>query len=85
MRDFKLVLESQIEKNAVLGQIDTLGVRNNKFSSVIGLIKWYNNTQLLKDKDYSIFSIEEQEEFSRLAQDSDNSMLSKFFSYFLDN
>ena len=85
MRDFKLVLESQIEKNAVLGKIDTLGVRNNKFSSVIGLIKWYNNTQLLKDKDYSIFSIEEQEEFSRLAQDSDNSMLSKFFSYFLDN
>ena len=86
MTDFKLVLEETIENNASIGTISDLGVRNNKFSSVIGLIKWYNYVELLKDKDYSIFTIEEQEEFSGMQKqsESNNSVIGKFFDYFLD-
>lgn len=86
MTDFKLVLEEIFENNASIGTISDLGVRNNKFSSVIGLIKWYNEMELLKDKDYSIFTIEEQEEFSGIQKQgvSDNSVIGKFFDYFLD-
>ena len=86
MTDFKLVMEETLDKNASVGTIYDLGVRNNKFSSVIGLIKWYNYIQQLKDKDYSIFTIEEQEEFSGVHKQlsSDNSVISKFFNYFLD-
>ena len=86
LTDFKLVLDETIENDAQIGAICDLGVRNNKFSSVIGLIKWYNYIELLKDKDYSIFSIEEQEEFSGVHKQSDNnnSVIGKFFDYFLD-
>lgn len=86
MTDFKLVLDETIDNNAKIGIINDLGVRNNKFSSVIGLIKWYNDIELLKDKDYSIFTLEEQEEFSGIQKQgiSDNSVIGKFFDYFLD-
>ena len=42
--------------------------------------------ELLKDKDYSIFTIEEQEEFSGMQKQgvSDNSVIGKFFDYFMD-
>ena len=87
MVDFKLIVDNIFEKDATLGNITDLGVRNNKFSSVIGVIKWYNSIQLLRDKDYSIFSIEEQEEFSGMHSQgiSDNSVIGRFFNYFLDN
>ena len=85
MTDFKLVLDETIENNATIGTINDLGVRNNKFSSVIGLIKWYNYMELLRDKDYSIFTIEEQEEFSGMQKQGDNnSVIGKFFDYFLE-
>ena len=85
MTDFKLVLEEMFENNATIGIINDLGVRNNKFSSVIGLIKWYNYMELLKNKDYSIFTIEEQEEFGGMQKQGDNnSVIGKFFDYFLD-
>lgn len=85
MTDFKLVLDEIIENNSIIGTINDLGVRNNKFSSVIGLIKWYNYMELLKNKDYSIFTIEEQEEFSGMQKQGDNnSVIGKFFDYFLD-
>lgn len=85
--DFKLVLENIFKEDASIGKIKYLGVRNNKFSSAIGLIKWYNYIQLLKDKDYSIFSIEEQEDLSGVENGelNNNSVINKFFSYFLDN
>ena len=87
MIDFKLVLESVFGNNATLGKINYLGARNNKFSSAIGLIKWYNYIQQLKNKDYSIFTIEEQEELSGAdnTELNNNSVINKFFSYFLDN
>ena len=86
MTDFKLVLDETIGNTAEIGTINDLGVRNNKFSSVIGLIKWYNYMELLKNKDYSIFSIEEQEEFSGMQKqdENNNSVIGKFFDYFLD-
>ena len=86
MTDFKLVLDETLDKNATIGTICDLGARNNKFSSVIGVIKWYNYIQLLKGKDYSIFTIEEQEEFSGVHKQgvSDDSVIGKFFNYFLD-
>lgn len=86
--DFKLTLTEIFGKNVTLGKINTLGVRNNKYASALGLIKWYNYYQQLKDRDYSIFNIEEQEEFSGVHKQtniSDNSVIGKVFGYFFDN
>lgn len=85
MSGFEKTLNSVYQKSANIGTINELGVRNNKYSSVIGLIKWYNELELLKDKDYSIFSLDEQQEFSGISNKVDNdSVINKFFSYFID-
>ena len=88
MNDFKLVLEDNFGKSVMIGHLNALGARNNKYSSALGIIKWYNYIQQLKDKEYSILSIEEQENFSGIHKQglaNDNSVIGKVFGYFFDN
>ena len=63
-RDFKLALEEVFGNDVTIGNIMEIGVRNNKYSSCVGLIKYYAYIARLKDKDYSIFSVEEQQKLS---------------------
>ena len=53
----------------------------------MGLIKWYDYNAKLKNYDYSILSLEEQEEFSKEeseAKTSSNSIIGKVFDYFFE-
>ena len=87
-KDFELVLEGIYGTRASLSQVPEIGVRDNKYSTCVGLIKYYNNRLKLRNKDFSIFSLEEQEEFSGLSKKvslSENSILGKLFGYFFDN
>ncbi len=87
-KDFELVLESIFGNRANLRQVPEIGVRDNKYSTCVGLIKYYNSRLKLRNKDFSIFSLEEQEEFSGLSKKvslSENSLLGKLFGYFFDN
>mgnify|MGYP004534066241 CR=1 FL=1 len=80
-KDFQLVLNENF-KNARLGTINEIGVRNNKYSSCVGLIKFYAYSAQLKDKDYSIFSIDEQQLLSGNSVDGQNeNVISKLFGY----
>lgn len=88
MPDFELTLESVFGKNAKLGKVYEIGVRNNKYSTSLGLIKYYNSKLKLRNKEFSIFSLDEQEELSgkhKKINISDNSVLGKLFGYFFDN
>lgn len=88
MPDFELALESIFGKSATLAKMHEIGVRNNKYSACLGLIKYYNSKLKLRDKEFSIFTLEEQEELSgkhRKINISDNSVLGKLFGYFFDN
>ena len=88
LQDFNLVLEEMFGKIAKIGCISELGARNNKYSSALGLIRWYNELEKLKDKDYSIFTIDDQEDLSGIQKQgtiSDNSIIGKVFGYFFDN
>lgn len=80
-KDFQLVLNENF-KNASLGIINEIGVRNNKYSSCVGLIKFYAYSAQLKNKDYSIFSIDEQQLLSGNGVDGQNeNVISKLFGY----
>ena len=59
-----------------------MGVRNNKYSSCLGLIKYYAHDAKLKERDYSIFTIEEQQQLSGpdLDEQGDNK-IGKLFGY----
>lgn len=87
IKDFSLILEEVYGKNGILGKVREIGVRNNKYSSCVGMIKYYASKARLKDKDFSIFSIEEQEELSGLHKQNinDSGVLGKLFGYFFDS
>ncbi|MBQ4583632.1 MAG: cell division protein FtsA [Bacilli bacterium] len=86
--DFELVLEEIFGPKAEVKRVYEIGVRDNKYSTAVGMIKYYNSRLKLRNKDFSIFNLEEQEELSGLTKKtnlSDNSLLGKLFGYFFDN
>lgn len=86
--DFSLLLEEIYGKEVILGKINTLGVRNNKFSSALGNIKVFNKKLILRDKEFSMFDFEELEEFEnnhKKINISNDSILGKIFGYFFDD
>lgn len=85
--EFKNVVD-YIFKNAVIGEVKEIGARHNKYATAIGLIKYYDSRLKLRNRNFSIFSIEEQEELSGIHKKvniSENSILGKLFGYFFDN
>ena len=75
-------MENTFGDNFVLGDIKEIGVRSNKYSTCLGLIKFYAESAKLRDKDYSIFSIEEQQMLSGAGLGSeDESVIGKLFGY----
>lgn len=88
MPDFSLVLESVFGHHAKIAAVTDLGARNNKYSAAVGLIKYYENKLRLRNKEFSIFDIESQEELGGVGKRlnfGDNSILGKLFGYFFDN
>lgn len=85
--DFDLNVLEIFGKNARVGYINTIGIRDTRYADTLGLIKWYDYNAKLKNYDYSILSLEEQEEFSREeseAKASNNSIIGKVFDYFFE-
>lgn len=85
--EFK-TLVGQMFKNATVGEVQEIGARNNKYSTAVGLIKYYDSRLRLRNKDFSIYTIEEQEELSGIHKKvniSEDSILGKLFGYFFDN
>ncbi|MCR5787514.1 MAG: cell division protein FtsA [Bacilli bacterium] len=85
--DFDILMEESFGNIARVAQVSEIGARNNIYSSSVGLMKFYYRKLKLRNKDFSIFTIDEQEEFSGLDQKkgvSDNSLLGKVFGIFFD-
>ena len=88
MMDFDVTLDDVFGKNAKIYVTDTLGARNNKYSTALGMIKYYNRKLELRNKNYKIFTSDEIEELSgkhKKINISENSLLGKIFGYFFDN
>ena len=85
--DFDLNVLEIFGKNARIGYINTIGIRDTRYASTFGLIKWYDYNAKLKNYDYSILNLKEQEEFSKEeseAKTSSNSIIGKVFDYFFE-
>jgi len=88
MVDFNNLLDKVFTKQHILGKIDIVGVRNNKYSTAVGIIKYYNNRLKLKNKEYSVFSLDDLEILSGIHKKvniNENSILGKLFGYFFDS
>ncbi len=81
-KDFNIVVQEVFGNEVVIGNIMEIGVRNNKYSACLGLLKFYAYNAKLKDKDYSIFTIDEQQILSGASVNSqDDSIIGKLFGY----
>ena len=82
LKEFRTLAISIFPEIVKVGNIFEIGVRNNKYSSCLGIIKYYAYDAKLKDKDYSIFSIEEQQKLGGSDLDSQNeNKIGKLFGY----
>ena len=88
MVDFDIILDEVFGKNAKIYSTEVLGARNNKYSTALGMIKYYNSKLDLRNKSFKIFTNEELEELGgkhKRLNISENSLLGKIFGYFFDN
>ena len=86
--DFNNLLDKVFTKPHILGKIDIVGARNNKFSTTLGIIKYYNGRLKLKNKEYSLFNLDELEILSGIHKKvsiNENSILGRLFGYFFDS
>ena len=82
IKDFSILLNEIFKENSTIGNITEIGARSNKYGSCLGLLKYYAYNAKLKDKDYSIFTIDEQQMLSGagLGEQSE-SIIDKLFGY----
>ena len=88
IKDFNVLAESIFGKNVTLGNVNIIGVRDNKYSTSVGMIKNFDNKLNIKDRDYSIFDEDEMETLcsvERRINVASDSILGKVFGYFFDS
>ena len=59
---FQYLVEQEFGFVAKVGNITTIGIRNNKYSSCFGIIKYFNDKLNLRDKHYNMFTTDEIDE-----------------------
>lgn len=83
---FDRVYSEVFGKNALVTRIETLGVRNNRYSTVLGVIRLYYEKLKFRSRVAATISEEEQENLFRDKKKIDgSSLLGKVYSYFFDN
>ena len=82
MMNFSQICREKLGKCAIIGSVNLIGLRNNKFSSAIGNIIYFISKLKLKGKDYSMVSSDEVEILSTPRKNTNDSMLGKVFGYF---
>ena len=79
------LVEEIFASNAKVGNIDTIGIRNNKYSTVSGLIKGINDKLESRDKEYTMIDLDNDASGQNKLSINDSSVLNKVFGYFFDN
>lgn len=76
------MVASEILGDVAVGNIKLVGVRNNKYSTVIGNIIYFINKLKLRGHNYSMIT-EEDESSRKIRNNANEEMLGKVFGYFL--
>lgn len=86
MAHFEYVAQDVLGKDVAIGNVKMMGIRNNKFSSVVGNIVYFINKLKLRGNNYSMINNEEslalESTKKGLIDISKESMLGKVFGYF---
>lgn len=86
---FSYVVENTLGINANTLNITTIGIRNNKYSSAFGIIKYYHEKLKLRDQISSMFDEEKIDEMLNnkrsIKKTTNDTIVSKVFGYFIGN
>lgn len=86
---FSYVVENTLGINASTLNITTIGIRNNKYSSVSGIIKYYHEKMKLREIEATMFDTDKIEEMlnnkSNIKKTTNDTIISKVFGYFIGN
>ena len=84
---FQYLVEDVLERRATTLNMTTMGVRHNKYSSVLGMIKYFDQKLELRGQEYSMFQDSKIEEMKATKKKnmSSESTLSKVFGHFFEN
>jgi len=78
------LVDEMFSDNAKVGNIDTIGIRDNKYSTTSGLIRCFNEKLELRDRSYTMIDFDNENNDKKIDM-SDTSVLGKVFGYFFDN
>ena len=84
---FQYLVEQELGFMARVCDITTMGIRNNKFSSCYGAIKFFNDKLDLRGKHYNMISKEDAHTLTSAMDKgiSNDSVISKVFGHFFDD
>lgn len=86
---FSYVVENILGINASTFNDTTNGIRSNKYSSAIGVIKYFHDKMNLRDKNISLFDEDMVEQMLKnkksMLELTDDTIISKIFGYFANN
>ncbi len=85
IKSFKNLAYDVFGKNVVIYTITTLGVRDNKYCSALGMVKYFHNKMNVRGREYSMFTLEEETVIGTPSNKSrkDNAIINKFFGNFV--
>jgi len=86
---FSYIVENTLGINASTLNITTMGIRDNKYSSASGIIKFFHEKLKLRNKDISLFSQEQINNIMNnkksIVKTTNDTLVSKVFGYFTGN
>ena len=83
MIDFNYIAEDIFGKDVVIGNVNIIGIRNNKYSSVVGNIAYYiNRLKLIGNNSTMVDEVTSSIPKKGLINITEESMLGKVFGYF---
>ena len=84
---FSYLIEEEFGNLAKVCNISTMGIRHNKFSSALGIVKYFDDKLSLRGKSYNMLNNEDIESLISTGQKLTNNdnIISKVFGHFFDN
>lgn len=80
MNGFQYIAESILGTKAMVWNSTTIGIRHNKYASVLGAIKYFDDKLMLRDRECEMFNTEDINEMVSINNDT---TINKLFSEFI--
>ena len=84
MLGFNALVEDVFVKNASVMNIGILGVRDNRYSASYGLIKYFVSKLELREKEYTMFSMDRIDAMLSPRKKAGNNVIGKIFDRLFD-